>query len=57
MHYNDWAADVLVRARKERATAATEIIDFFEKMLFIAGLYGKVRLKVMETAPVMQLKH
>ena len=52
-HYNDWAADMVVRAQKEHTTPATEIIDFFEKMLFIAGLYGKVRLKVMEAAPVL----
>ena len=52
-HYNDWAADMVVTAQKERTTAATEIIDFFEKMLFIAGLYGEVRLKVMEAAPVL----
>ena len=52
-HYNDWAQDSVVRVQKERATAATEIIDFFEKMLFIAGLYGEVRLKVMEAAPVL----
>ena len=52
-HYNDWAADMVVRAQKEHTTAAMEIIDFFKKMLFIAGLYGKVRLKIMESAPVL----
>ena len=52
-HYNDWDQAVMARIRKERTSAATEIIDFFEKMLFIAGLYGEVRLKVMETAPVL----
>ena len=53
LHYNDWAANMQVRARKEHTTAATEIIDFFKKMLFITGLYGEVRLKIMESAPVL----
>ena len=53
LHHTDWDQANQAKALKERTTAATEVIDFFEKMLFVAGLYGEVRLKVMEAAPIM----
>ena len=49
----DWPQAQQEAARKERMTAAAEVIDFFEKMLFITRLYREVRLKVMEAAPVL----
>ena len=36
---------------KECFRAATTIQDFHTKMIFIAGLYGEVQAKVMETTP------
>ena len=37
----------------ERKLGGREVQDFYEKMLFIARLYGEVLLKVMEAAPVL----
>ena len=42
LHHNDWNTALQAKARKECTTAATEIIVFFKKLLFIAGLYGDV---------------
>ena len=53
LHKADWDQANQADASKECTTAATEVIDFFEKMLFVAGLYGEVRLKVMEATPVL----
>ena len=41
--------DVVKECRQARAA----VQNFYEKKLFIAGLYGEVRLKVLEAAPVL----
>ena len=53
LHKQDWAQAAQADTPKERTTATAEVIDIIKKMLFVAGLYGEVRLKVMEAAPIM----
>ena len=55
LHKQDWAQAAQADTPKERTTATAEVIDIIKKMLFVAGLYGEVRLKVMEAAPILAI--